>query len=589
MMAYTVTFDVNAEMEDYVYVNCDVTSGRNRLGTLDVFVGSNTVSTTGTITLSLKYTSSDVEENWQFVNWTDDLGNVVGSNKSLSNYNVTRDVTLTANYIVKVQTYTITILTNDNSMGTITGEGLVYDEGQYQGTYVAGTPVTFTAVPSDASRYLFQKWNDSSTNPSKSFTVSKDLTIYANFAEIAKFNIEVNSNNPTAGTVTGTGVYLSGADVPLTATPNTGYYFAYWSDGLYPADRTVQATSNKTYTATFLKLLKLEVVPDADEAGSTTGDATGLKPGDKVTIEAHPNTGYVFVEWDDHETTNPRVVEMGDENVKLMAKFREVRYTLTLGVNDGAMGSVIGTAGDYKAGMAVNISAAANAGYEFVGWSDGETAATRTVTMDANKNLTANFEPIVKAVRNVSNGRLGSICLPRAVAAGDFEGAKFYKIAYKVVDAKGDPADIFFDEVTELEAGMPYIFKPEAGAENITVKYTGAAEAAKHENGLYGTYEAIDVRVGCYVVSSNKLVKCAAGSQMNGNRAYIKMNEVCTEADYTAPAEAPARISFSLNEGNVATDLETLLSEKVQKVMIDGQIYIQREGQLYNVNGQLVK
>ncbi len=65
-------------------------------------------------------------------------------------------------------------------------------------------------------------------------------------------------------------------------------------------------------------------------------------------------------------------------------------YTVTLSVNDEAMGEVTG-AGEYKEGAEVTLEAVANEGYKFVKWSDENTENPRTITVTANITLTANF------------------------------------------------------------------------------------------------------------------------------------------------------------------------------------------------------
>lgn len=63
-------------------------------------------------------------------------------------------------------------------------------------------------------------------------------------------------------------------------------------------------------------------------------------------------------------------------------------YALTLNASNG--GTVIG-AGTYDEGTTVLIKAVPNAGYEFVKWSDDNTNAVRSVTLDANVTLEATF------------------------------------------------------------------------------------------------------------------------------------------------------------------------------------------------------
>ena len=71
------------------------------------------------------------------------------------------------------------------------------------------------------------------------------------------------------------------------------------------------------------------------------------------------------------------------------------KKTLAIMVTPSEGGSVTG-AGIYDAGTEVSVKAIPNEGYEFVDWDDGETFASRTVTMDNDMILMATF----KAVEN---------------------------------------------------------------------------------------------------------------------------------------------------------------------------------------------
>ena len=70
--------------------------------------------------------------------------------------------------------------------------------------------------------------------------------------EKTQFTITVNVNDATMGTATGGGVYDSAATATLTATPNEGYAFANWSDGVETNPRTITVTKDETYTANFV-------------------------------------------------------------------------------------------------------------------------------------------------------------------------------------------------------------------------------------------------------------------------------------------------------------------------------------------------
>jgi len=66
------------------------------------------------------------------------------------------------------------------------------------------------------------------------------------------------------------------------------------------------------------------------------------------------------------------------------------KYTLSLSASPAAGGTVTG-AGQYNAGASALISAVAKTGYVFSKWSDGNTSASRSVVMTANKTLSAIF------------------------------------------------------------------------------------------------------------------------------------------------------------------------------------------------------
>ena len=67
-----------------------------------------------------------------------------------------------------------------------------------------------------------------------------------------------------------------------------------------------------------------------------------------------------------------------------------VKYTITLSAGEG--GTVSTTGGEYEAGQTVNVTATPQGEYVFTSWSDGNTNATRTITVSSNSTLTANFE-----------------------------------------------------------------------------------------------------------------------------------------------------------------------------------------------------
>lgn len=147
--------------------------------------------------------------------------------------------------------------------------------------------------------------------------------------------------------------------------------------------------------------------------------------------------------------------------------------------------------------------------------------------------------PIVDGyVRNVASGDYGTICLPYTVAAEDMVGADFFSVAGKVMK-EGQPQSIVLEQVTTLEAGVPYIFS--ATSDKLIVAYSGKAVAvAGGANGLMGSFEGQDVSEGMYLLTNNTVKKVGtAGGHIGANRAYFNMDEM---PEYTGTVGVNQRV-----------------------------------------------
>ena len=194
--------------------------------------------------------------------------------------------------------------------------------------------------------------------------------------------------------------------------------------------------------------------------------------------------------------------------------------------------------------------------------------------------------------RDVTSGRYGTICLPNA---GIMVGAAIFEIAY--MDYQNDkPYKIYFDEIIsgEMVAGRPYIFLPNDGASQLGVYYTDDANAAAgNYRGLYGSYERINLtaNAGNYILKDNKYYYVNSDNVYCGeNRAYIKLAEVA-DHDPGKPAFGHRRVSMGFEGEQVATDIENIQTSEggVQKLMINGELFILRGEKLYDATGRLVK
>ena len=189
--------------------------------------------------------------------------------------------------------------------------------------------------------------------------------------------------------------------------------------------------------------------------------------------------------------------------------------------------------------------------------------------------------------RDVTAGRYGTICLPKAGKLVS-ENVTLFEISYK----ESNDAVIYLDEVDPLamEAGMPYIFF--SNNAQINVEYTSGVEStAKDNNGLHGTLVHMDDMsgAGIYMISNNELIHSTnSASYLDANRAYIMLGEVSTTAQ---PKQSNRRrVAMGVQGEQTATGMDELnAAEAPVKVLINGQLFILRGENMFNVNGQLVK
>ena len=126
----------------------------------------------------------------------------------------------------------------------------------------------------------------------------------------------------------------------------------------------------------------------AGEGGSVSGGGT-FASGTQVSLTATPNSGYSFSGWSNGSTANPLNVTL-NSNTTITANFEVLINSYTLTVLSSEGGSVTG-GGEYEEGTEVTISATPEEGYEFTGWSDGESSQSRVVTINSDISLSAEF------------------------------------------------------------------------------------------------------------------------------------------------------------------------------------------------------
>jgi uncharacterized repeat protein (TIGR02543 family) len=328
-----------------------------------------------------------------FVNWTDN--GVAVSTSTNYQFTLSGNRALVANFVpVPPGNFALNLSSSPVSGGTTAGTA----------SYTAGSTVTAAATP--AAGYTFTNWTDNgvivSTSPNYQFVLSANRTLVANFKIIpaSQFAVILSSSPPDGGTTSGSGSYNAASSVTVTATPNPNYSFTNWTENgvvvSTSASYTFLLNANRTLVANFTIITyTLNVTATNGSVVANPNQAT-YNSGSNVQLTATANPGFVFTGWsgDASGTNNPLTVNM-NSNKNITANFVPITFTLNVTAVNGTVVKNPNQA-NYNSGSTVQLTALANPGFSFTGWTGDVISVLNplTVTMNSNKNITANFTAI---------------------------------------------------------------------------------------------------------------------------------------------------------------------------------------------------
>ena len=279
-----------------------------------------------------------------------------------------------------------------------------------------GEELFFKAEPTQ--NHTFLRWSDGETaNPRKVTVGTEDKSYYAEFESPQLYTISVALAEGQDGWGEVSINYyfssverLEGAELLLEAASNTGYRFVKWDDENTEAVRTITVgKEDKVYTAIFeaIPMHKLSVSAEANGEAKIQGDVTekDVYEGDEINIIAIPDAGYVFDQWDDGNTDNPRRIKMETADQSYTASFisgsafKVATFVSPLSTYGNAYLPGKVTTAEYKDGAEILLTAEPKDWTRFVKWqkngSDVSTDLTYSVIVDADVQYTAVFEAIV--------------------------------------------------------------------------------------------------------------------------------------------------------------------------------------------------
>lgn len=228
---------------------------------------------------------------------------------------------------VPVGKVTITVDTNDSTMGTVNGGG---ECARYD-------TITIEAVAN--MNYRFVSWDDGCEDRIRQVVADHDKKYLAQFevipsvspspvtSTVSKFRISVKSSDETMGTVKGEDTYDSLTIVTIEALAKEGYHFISWNDGNTDSSRNVVADHNQEFMAFFepnsYPTTKFKItVKSSDPQRGTVTEGGAFDSLTIITIKAMPKEGYEFASWNDGNKENPRTIKV-TANQRFVAMFKE--------------------------------------------------------------------------------------------------------------------------------------------------------------------------------------------------------------------------------------------------------------------------
>jgi len=332
--------------------------------------------------------SAQAGEKYDFTGWFE-AGEMVSADLVYT-FTAERSRNLTAVFALKQ--FRVDVGVDPAGSGEATGGG-VYD---------IDTEVTVAAEVGDG--YAFTRWMENggtaADGPEYTFTLDRDRDLVAVMTKTHVISVAASDND--GGTVDGSGMYLDGQAVTVSAVAADGYEFAGWQEnGSIVSEDDVYsfaASADRELTAVFVRVYIVTLLAEPDGGGTAQGGGR-YREREQITVTAAPGDDYRFVSWmenGERVSTDKSYTFTVDSDCTLTAVFEEIPvYTITATIDPAGSGTVTG-AGQYKEGDTATITAEPADGYKFTGWQENgqivSTDANYTFTVTADKNFSATFK-----------------------------------------------------------------------------------------------------------------------------------------------------------------------------------------------------
>ena len=357
-------------------------------------------------TLSIVTVTATPNTGYSFSGWS---GPVADPSSSSTTVKMTIAQSLTANFTaltpITIQTDPTGLQFSIDGQTAQTAPQTVY---LAPGSHTLAVLATQPGTP--GTQYVFGSWSDGGAASHTIVVGTSAISYTATFSP--QYSVSVSISPAGAGTVTETlsrnGYYNPGTVVTLTATANAGYQFLNWSVDLSgsvnPHLITMDGPHNVTANFSPVTGVTIQTDPTGLQftvdggAPQTAPQTLTLSQGPHtiavaLTQAGSPGTQYLFSAWSDGGAAS-HTINVTSSPATYTATL-QTQYQLSIWASPAGCGWETPSNGTYyNAAAVVTVTATANSGYSFTGWSGpvaNPSSASTSVTMNGPETVTANF------------------------------------------------------------------------------------------------------------------------------------------------------------------------------------------------------
>jgi len=337
------------------------------------------------------------EQGWNFTGWSGDLSGSVNPAIIIIEKSKTVGATFDASK------YTITATAGDG--GSISPSGIVIVNH--------GEDKTFTITPNEGYIIGDLIVDGQSVGPDNSYTfndVSEEHTIHAIFCLVTPTTYMVTFNvKDNQGSIQDARIAFNGESkntdslgmAVFSGVPSGNATYTVSKEGYNDAKDNLNVDGDKTVDVFLVQKTYMLTINLVGQGIVTKNpDKATYSHGEVIQLTAYPEQGWNFTGWSGEILSSENPVNITiNEDKSVTAIFETIpQYTLTIektGNGKVTADPAPNESGKYITGTEVTLTAAANAGWQFVKWVVGEEEKvdpTIKVTMDADRSVVANFE-----------------------------------------------------------------------------------------------------------------------------------------------------------------------------------------------------